>query len=108
MTKQPFFIPALLIILASIPLIFGLIPKNRFYGIRTAKTLSDDRTWYSSNRFGAWTLIFSCVTYLLVAWEIPAVGPGGTDFSLWLMHVAVFALPLFASIMLTIRHIKKQ
>jgi hypothetical protein len=107
MTKQPFFIPAILLILISIPLIFGLIPKNRFYGIRTAKAMSDDSTWYRSNRFGAWAFIFSCMTYLLVAWKLPAVGPGGTDFSLWLLHFAVFALPLPASLILTIRYTKK-
>src|SRR4029077_14059635 len=46
MTDQPFFIPSLLISLVAIPLVLGVIPRNRWYGIRTAQTLSDERVWY--------------------------------------------------------------
>jgi uncharacterized membrane protein len=106
MTQQPFLVPAALIILVSIPLVFGIIPRNRFYGIRTAKTLSDDGAWRKSNRFGAWALIFSCLSYLLVAKLFPT-GQNADDFSLWLLHLAVFLLSLFASLMLTIRYIRK-
>jgi hypothetical protein len=44
MSSQPLFIPAVTILLVSIPLIPGLIAGNWAYGIRTGKTLSDDRT----------------------------------------------------------------
>jgi uncharacterized membrane protein len=52
MTHQPFFVPAVLIFVLAIPLVLGLIPRNRFYGVRTAKTLSRDDIWYRANRFG--------------------------------------------------------
>ena len=107
MINQPFVVPALLIILVSLPLVFGLIPKNRFYGFKTPKTLSDDQVWYRSNRYGARALIFSCLAYLLVAKLVPATGNGGTDFSVWLLHFAVFALPLFTAIMLTLRYVRR-
>jgi hypothetical protein len=42
MTHQPFFMPSLLISVLAIPLVFGLIPRNHWYGIRTAQTLSDE------------------------------------------------------------------
>jgi hypothetical protein len=48
MSSQPFFIPAVIILLFAIPLILGLTPRNRAYGIRTGNTLSDDRTWCES------------------------------------------------------------
>lgn len=108
MTQQPFFLPAVLILLASIPLVFGMVPRNRFYGIRTAKTLSDEGVWRKSNRFGAWALIFSCLSYLLVARQFPTTGAKDADFSLWLLHLAVFLLPLFASLVLTIGYIRRQ
>jgi uncharacterized membrane protein len=107
MTQQPFLVPAALIILVSIPLVFGMIPRNRFYGIRTAKTLSDDGVWRKSNRFGAWALIFSCLSYFLVAKLFPTTGQNAADFSRWLLHLAVFLLSLFASLMVTLRYIRK-
>ena len=63
----PFGIPALLIIAFCVPLIFGLVPRNRAYGIRTCKTLSDDRIWYPANRFGAVALVLGAVVYLKLA-----------------------------------------
>ena len=36
--------------LASVPLAFGWIPRNRLYGFRVPPTLRDDRVWYVTNR----------------------------------------------------------
>jgi len=44
-TGQPFIVPAVLIALLSVPLILGLVPPNRFYGVRTRKTLAGDQIW---------------------------------------------------------------
>lgn len=107
MNHQPFFVPSLIIAIAAIPLVFGLIPKNRAYGIRTAKTLSDDRIWYPANRFGGWALIFSSLTYLVFAKACPTAGPHDPDFSRWLLHLGAFALPLVAGLALTIRYVRK-
>jgi SdpI/YfhL protein family len=35
---------------ASVPFIFGLVPRNRLYGFRVAATLRDDHVWYVTNR----------------------------------------------------------
>jgi hypothetical protein len=40
MSSQPFFVPAVIIFVVSLPLVLGLVPRNRIYGIRTRKTLS--------------------------------------------------------------------
>ena len=107
MTEQPFFLPALLIGIASILLILGLVPRNRMYGFRTSKTLSDDGVWYRSNRFGGWAVILSCAVYLTVAYICGLTAKGG-NFSLWLSHVGAFALPLIASIILTFRYARSH
>ena len=39
--------PAL--VLVSIPLLFGWIPRNRFYGFRVPATLRHDVVWYDVN-----------------------------------------------------------
>jgi len=101
MTNQPFFVPAVIILVASIPLILGFIPKNRVYGIRTLKTMSNDDIWYKANRFGGWAFFLSGVIYLAAAMVHPTQGPRDADFTLWLMHLCVLVVPLIASALLT-------
>jgi hypothetical protein len=42
MTDQPFFIPSLLLSALAFPLVLGMVPRNRWYGVRTAQTLADE------------------------------------------------------------------
>lgn len=104
MTHQPFFVPAVLFFAAAIPLILGLIPPNRVYGIRTSKTLSDESVWYDANRYGGWAIVLSSTAYLAVAKAVPTSGPHDPDFSLWLLHLSAFALPLILGILQTVRY----
>ncbi len=34
----------------SIPLILGVVPRNRLYGVRVPETMADERLWYAVNR----------------------------------------------------------
>ena len=49
-TSLSFGLVGLLFIGLSIPLMQGRVPPNRYYGFRTAKTLSDTKIWYEVNR----------------------------------------------------------
>ena len=49
-TSLSFGLVGLFFIGLSIPLMQGRVPPNRYYGFRTAKTLSDPRIWYEVNR----------------------------------------------------------
>jgi uncharacterized membrane protein len=106
MTSQPFFIPSLLISVVAIPLVLGWIPRNRWYGIRTAQTLSDEGLWYRSNRFGGWAFLLSGLVYFAVAHMFPAPKPAGSDFGLWGLHLCAFVLPLAAGVLLTTRYVR--
>jgi uncharacterized membrane protein len=97
-TDQPFFYPALIIVFLSIPLVSASIPRNRFYGIRTRKTLADDRFWYSANRFGGWLFLMAGAAYLGFAAVWPMHGPHDPRFALWLVHLGAFVLPLLTSL----------
>jgi hypothetical protein len=105
MTKPPFVIPSLIFLLLSIPLVLGRIPKNRLYGIRTRKTLSDERLWYAVNRLGGRLIVASSLIYLATA----SLVPYSTDSTSpnWWAHVAAFVLPLAASL-LTIHFYSKR
>ena len=107
MTTQPFLIPAILILLFSIPLVLGIVPRNRVYGIRTCKTLSDDSVWYRANRFGGWALIISSCLYLGLSWVMPYDKKLIDNFPMWTVHFCGFILPLTAGIILTLWYCRR-
>jgi len=43
--------------LVAVPLALGKVPRNRLYGVRTSRTLADDRVWYDANAYGGRCLI---------------------------------------------------
>lgn len=48
--------------LLSLPLLFNLVPPNRFYGIRVCAAFASESNWYAINSFGAKRLLlFSAV-----------------------------------------------
>jgi len=104
MLNHPFIIPSIIFFLLSIPLILGLVPPNRGYGIRTAKTMSGLRLWYSANRFGGWALLVSSGIYLVMTLISPSPE---RDFTIWLYHLAAFGIPLLVSLLLIRRYISR-
>ncbi len=105
MSKAPFLIPSILILIVSIPLVTGWIPRNRFYGVRTRKTLSDERIWYAVNRFGGWLFIASGLIYLGIASFVPY----STDSASlnWWAHITGLLLPLSISLLVIHTYTKK-
>ncbi len=101
MFSQPFFIPSALIALLSLPLIFGWIPRQSFYGACTPKTLSNDDIWYSTNRFAGVVLVASGCIYFAVAWTFPdATTVTNIGLVIWFIHLGAFVLPLIVSLLL--------
>jgi uncharacterized membrane protein len=105
MWSQPFVIPAMIFLVLTLPLILGLIPPNRGYGIRTPATLADPQTWYRANRIGGTALCLAGLTYLVVAALDPTPLAARSDLRIWLLHLAAFALPLIGSLLLIRRAI---
>jgi hypothetical protein len=101
MSSQPLFIPAVIILLVSIPLIFGRIPGNWAYGIRTGKTLSADRIWYSG-------VDTASVFYLGVAMISPCSTSAGAALLPWSLHLAAFVGPLLLGVVLIRQYVKNQ
>jgi hypothetical protein len=107
MLGQPFSVPALLILVLSLPLILRLIPRNRVYGIRTARTIADDDSWYRANRFGGWALFLSSIVYVVVAAVVPTRPPPNDSLVVWLLHLGSFIGPLIVGLVLTQGYIKR-
>jgi SdpI/YfhL protein family len=106
MFNAPFAVPALLFFIAAVPLVAGLVPRNRFYGVRTSKTLSDDRTWYSVNRLAAAAIMAASGVYGVVAVLVPYDRPAGDNFKVWSIHLAAFSLPIIIGLSLAIRLVR--
>ncbi len=107
MTGRPFFLPALLIALLSVPLILGLVPPTRFYGVRTRKTLADDRIWYPANRLGGRLLLASSALYVLISTVVPYQEPAGS-LAVWLVHLGAFVGPLLVSLLWIRQFLSRQ
>jgi formate hydrogenlyase subunit 3/multisubunit Na+/H+ antiporter MnhD subunit len=65
------FFPPLTIILVCLPLVFDLIPRNRWYGVRVREAMASDRAWYAANRIGGVALIGACLIWLVAAVYAP-------------------------------------
>jgi hypothetical protein len=79
----------LLIVGLSIPLIVGLIPPNRLYGFRTAKTRSDPWIWYAVNRVAGWDGLAAGVTVVLASLAIAIWGTNWSDDTRKFVNVVV-------------------
>jgi len=47
-SESPFRMPILLVVL-GVPLLLGVVPRNRIYGMRSCYALSSDERWYRQN-----------------------------------------------------------
>ena len=59
--------------LAALPLVFGLVPPNQWYGFRLPGTLEDPELWYQINAIGGRNFVFAMLVgaaaNLLIWWK---------------------------------------
>jgi uncharacterized membrane protein len=54
-----FLVPCAIVAAASVPLVAGAVPPNRYYGFRTRRTMADRELWFRANRFAGWALLIA-------------------------------------------------
>lgn len=59
------------IFILCIPLVFKLVPPNRWYGFRTRKTLSSPEIWYPANVFAGYSLMVAMVIAIATFFLMP-------------------------------------
>jgi uncharacterized membrane protein len=94
MIEQPFAIPSAICFILAIPLVLGLVPRNRYYGVRTFRTLSDDKTWYRTNRLAGVAVMLANTMYGVVATVVPYHRAASDNLGTWGIHLAAFIVPL--------------
>ena len=84
----------------SVPLVLGLVPRNRFYGFRTRAAMESDSAWLRINRVAGVLLSLAAVAYLLVARLAPTAD---RDIGLDVTHPHFHALvgPLVLAMVIT-------
>jgi hypothetical protein len=107
MINKLFFIPSTIIGVVAISLLLALVPKNRIYGVRTQKTLREDRIWFAANRVNGRLLFASSVIYLAFSAIWLMTGTKDPRFGLWALHLCMFAVPLYVSVVVTIRYTRR-
>jgi uncharacterized membrane protein len=88
--------------LIALPLALRKIPRNRLYGVRTRRTLADDRVWYETNACGGRGLIVaSGVTIMAVL--VLGLTPLPRDL-LVPAGLAALVVPSLVAAVLAVRH----
>jgi uncharacterized membrane protein len=107
MTTQPFAIPSLLLFFVAVPLVLGVIPRNRFYGVRTLKTLSDDGVWYPANRLAGATIMAATGVYGALAAVVPYDRTAPDGFETWCIHLVAFVAPVAVALIASLWYVKR-
>jgi uncharacterized membrane protein len=61
----------LMLVALSVPLIYQIVPRNRFYGFRTRYTMSSDQVWYRANKMCGIALLVAGILWLALALVLP-------------------------------------
>jgi uncharacterized membrane protein len=70
------WLPTALIAALAIPLAIKAVPPNRFFGIRTARTLGDRELWFRINRFAGCTFLLAAALTACIYVLAPALASG--------------------------------
>ncbi|MBN2385220.1 SdpI family protein [bacterium] len=104
MLEQPFAIPAIILFVIALPLLFGLIPRNRIYGVRAPRTLSCDNIWYPVNRYAALAMMIASCIYGLVANALPYHKMASITESNIIIHIIALFGPVLIGLILSGRY----
>ena len=97
-----FLVGAGAIAAVSIPLILKLVPRNSFYGFRTASTLSSDEIWFRANSFAGWALLIGAGVSAALLLAIPGSVRSDSGFD-----AALFSLPLVIALLASFIYLRR-
>jgi len=104
-----FAIATMLMVALSVPLMRGKIKPNMIYGVRTPKTLSDERIWYRSNAYGGRLLFRTGLIQLVAIVALYAVPTLRANFAAYNVACAtVFLVGILLASVLILRNIRAQ
>lgn len=81
----------------GIPLILGLVPPNRLYGVRTPRTLGSRELWFKAHRFGGGALVIASAVSLAIFAAAPRMA-SARSFQGFLVSIVPLGFALAAII----------
>ena len=88
-----------LLVLLALPLWGRRVPPNRFYGVRTRTTLSDEALWYEVNARSGRDLAIAATLYTVASLVIGAAGSAWpTEFRTLALAVALIVALMWVSV----------
>jgi uncharacterized membrane protein len=89
--------------LIALPLALRKIPRNRLYGVRTRRTLADDRVWYEANAYGGRCLMVASGVTIVTVPVLYALVPLPRDL-LVPVGLAALVVPSLVAAILSVRY----
>jgi uncharacterized membrane protein len=96
------FVPAALMAVLAVPLALQVVPPNRYYGFRTARTLADREVWFRVNRFAGWALLIAASIAGGLYLSVPELASGES-----LAGVLALVVPTLAALVATSIHARR-
>lgn len=93
------------LILLSLPLLWGKVPPNPVYGFRLPTTVNNPQVWYATNKYGAKRLIVTGACTVFAA-AIFYLIPGITVDGYALVCLFVFALVFTVGLVQSLRYMR--
>jgi uncharacterized membrane protein len=97
-----FLVPCTIIALISIPLMLKVVPPNKYYGLRTSRTLGSREVWFRANRFAGWALFVASGTSALTYVAAPEYASGRS-----LTGLVVFLAPVAVAIVASLLYARR-
>jgi uncharacterized membrane protein len=95
-------VPCAIFAIASIPLMLNVVPPNRFYGLRTERTLANRELWFRANRFAGCAIFIAAGISAAIFMAQPEYASGRS-----LVGVAVLLVPLATALVASLTYLRR-
>jgi hypothetical protein len=102
-----FLMVGVVIAFISLPLIWGAVGPNPWYGLRVKATLDDPRVWYSANRYAALWMFGAAVVFIVTAATVYFLFPKLGIAPYALTCAAALFVGLAIGLVQSLRHISR-
>ncbi len=96
-----------LLVLLSLPLLWGKIPPNGLYGFRVRATLENPDIWYPANQYAAKRLLWSGAVFAAAAVVLYCI-PGISVDVYSLACLFLFAVPFTIGLIQSVRYVRAR
>ena len=94
-----------LLMLLSLPLLWGKVPPNGLYGFRVRATLDNPNVWYPANKYAAKRMLWSGAAFVAAAVVLYFI-PGISVDVYSLACLFLFAVPFVIGLIQSVRYVR--